>query len=52
MNYYKIVFLGDVSVGKTSIITRWMHRTFDIMHSPTIGIDFLTKKFTIEDRTY
>ena len=26
---YKIVFLGDQSVGKTSIINRFMYDTFD-----------------------
>jgi GTPase SAR1 family protein len=26
---YKIVFLGDQSVGKTSIITRFMYDKFD-----------------------
>ena len=27
---YKLVFLGDQSVGKTSIITRFMYDKFDI----------------------
>lgn len=26
---YKIIFLGDQSVGKTSIVTRFMYDTFD-----------------------
>ena len=54
---YKLVFLGDASVGKTSIITRFMYDTFDTSYQvcictvlvyidpiqPTIGIDFLSK---------
>lgn len=29
---YKIVFLGDLSVGKTSIINQFMYGTFDPNH--------------------
>eukprot|EP01098_Paradermamoeba_levis_P007957 TRINITY_DN3315_c0_g1_i1.p1 TRINITY_DN3315_c0_g1~~TRINITY_DN3315_c0_g1_i1.p1 ORF type:complete len:224 (-),score=62.58 TRINITY_DN3315_c0_g1_i1:204-875(-) len=48
---YKIVFLGDQSVGKTSIITRFMYDTFDSTYQATIGIDFLSKTMYLEDRT-
>ena len=57
---YKIVFLGDQSVGKTSIINRFMYDTFDPNYqvrrpppSPrqaTIGIDFLSKTMYVEDK--
>ncbi|KAL4334026.1 hypothetical protein GQ457_07G004480 [Hibiscus cannabinus] len=48
---YKLVFLGDQSVGKTSIITRFMYDKFDITYQATIGIDFLSKTTYLEDRT-
>eukprot|EP01010_Urceolus_cornutus_P000906 NODE_1411_length_930_cov_270.926220_g1088_i0.p1 GENE.NODE_1411_length_930_cov_270.926220_g1088_i0~~NODE_1411_length_930_cov_270.926220_g1088_i0.p1 ORF type:complete len:245 (+),score=45.46 NODE_1411_length_930_cov_270.926220_g1088_i0:61-735(+) len=48
---YKLVFLGDQSVGKTSIITRFMYDTFDKQYQATIGIDFLSKTMYLEDRT-
>eukprot|EP00993_Chasmostoma_nieuportense_P003776 NODE_4479_length_781_cov_36.960245_g4320_i0.p1 GENE.NODE_4479_length_781_cov_36.960245_g4320_i0~~NODE_4479_length_781_cov_36.960245_g4320_i0.p1 ORF type:complete len:221 (+),score=47.82 NODE_4479_length_781_cov_36.960245_g4320_i0:79-741(+) len=48
---YKLVFLGDQSVGKTSIITRFMYDTFDNQYQATIGIDFLSKTMYLEDRT-
>eukprot|EP00698_Gefionella_okellyi_P005699 TRINITY_DN15164_c0_g1_i1.p1 TRINITY_DN15164_c0_g1~~TRINITY_DN15164_c0_g1_i1.p1 ORF type:complete len:231 (-),score=27.15 TRINITY_DN15164_c0_g1_i1:220-891(-) len=48
---YKLVFLGDQSVGKTSIITRFMYDTFDNNYQATIGIDFLTKTMYLEDRS-
>eukprot|EP00854_Cymbomonas_tetramitiformis_P009071 gene9071-10749_t len=48
---YKLVFLGDQSVGKTSIITRFMYDKFDNNYQATIGIDFLSKTMYLEDRT-
>jgi hypothetical protein len=45
------VFLGDQSVGKTSIITRFMYDKFDNTYQATIGIDFLSKTMYLEDRT-
>jgi len=47
---YKLVFLGDESVGKTSIITRFMYDTFDQTYKVTIGIDFVSKTMYLEDR--
>lgn len=51
MNKYKLVFLGEQAVGKTSIITRFMYDTFDNNYQATIGIDFLSKTLHLEDRT-
>lgn len=45
------MFLGDQSVGKTSIITRFMYDKFDNTYQATIGIDFLSKTMYLEDRT-
>ena len=39
----KVIFLGDLGVGKSSIISRLMHNPVDPCYSPTIGIDYLTK---------
>eukprot|EP00008_Paramoeba_atlantica_P013207 CAMPEP_0201478042 /NCGR_PEP_ID=MMETSP0151_2-20130828/2965_1 /ASSEMBLY_ACC=CAM_ASM_000257 /TAXON_ID=200890 /ORGANISM="Paramoeba atlantica, Strain 621/1 / CCAP 1560/9" /LENGTH=211 /DNA_ID=CAMNT_0047858975 /DNA_START=449 /DNA_END=1084 /DNA_ORIENTATION=+ len=51
LSKYKLVFLGDQSVGKTSIITRFMYDTFYSTYQATIGIDFLSKIMYLEDRT-
>jgi Ras-related protein Rab-6A len=48
---YKLVFLGDQSVGKTSIITRFLYDAFEWQYQATIGIDFLSKVMPLEDRT-
>lgn len=41
---------GDQSVGKTSIITRFMYDKFDSTYQATIGIDFLSKTMYLDDR--
>mmetsp|Transcript_82996 Transcript_82996/g.230521 ORF Transcript_82996/g.230521 Transcript_82996/m.230521 type:complete len:212 (-) Transcript_82996:35-670(-) len=51
LNKYKLVFLGEQAVGKTSVITRFMYDTFDNNYQATIGIDFLSKTMYLEDRT-
>jgi len=48
---YKLVFVGDSSVGKTSIISRFMYDHFDTNYDATIGIDFLAKTHTVGDKT-
>ncbi|QDS73243.1 Ras- protein Rab-6B [Venturia effusa] len=48
---FKLVFLGEQSVGKTSLITRFMYDTFDNTYQATIGIDFLSKTMYLDDRT-
>lgn len=48
---FKLVFLGEQSVGKTSLITRFMYDSFDSTYQATIGIDFLSKTMYLEDRT-
>ncbi|KAL9109476.1 MAG: hypothetical protein Q9227_005811 [Pyrenula ochraceoflavens] len=51
MKKFKLVFLGEQSVGKTSLITRFMYDSFDNTYQATIGIDFLSKTMYLEDRT-
>lgn len=48
---YKIVFLGDQYVGKTSLINRFMNDAFVQDYTATVGIDFLSKVMHLEDKT-
>eukprot|EP00211_Chloroparvula_japonica_P015686 CAMPEP_0119137560 /NCGR_PEP_ID=MMETSP1310-20130426/23868_1 /TAXON_ID=464262 /ORGANISM="Genus nov. species nov., Strain RCC2339" /LENGTH=196 /DNA_ID=CAMNT_0007128663 /DNA_START=84 /DNA_END=671 /DNA_ORIENTATION=+ len=48
---YKIVMLGDQSVGKTSILTSFLYDNFFTSYQATIGIDFLSKVMYLDDRT-
>ena len=47
---FKIVFLGDQSTGKTSIIHRFIYDSFDDNYQATIGIDFMSQKMYVEDK--
>lgn len=47
---FKIVFLGNQSVGKTSMIHRFIYDSFDDNYQATIGIDFMSQKVYVEDK--
>jgi small GTP-binding protein len=40
---FKILLLGDGGVGKTSLLRRFIHNTFDVDYHSTIGVQFMTK---------
>lgn len=43
----KAVLVGDVSVGKTSLVNRFCHDVFDRDYKATIGVDFEVEKFSV-----
>lgn len=45
---YKLVVVGDPSVGKTSLIRRYADKKFDASYLPTIGADFTIKKLEFQ----
>ena len=49
---YKVVFVGDQSVGKSSLIARYVYDTFDSESAPTIGVDFMVKSIYSSGQTY
>ena len=44
---YKIIFLGDQGVGKSSILNRFSQDKFEQEYQATIGLDFHSKNATI-----
>ena len=48
----KMIIIGDVSVGKTSIVNRFCKKTFDRDYKATIGVDFEVERFEILDTPY
>ncbi len=47
----KIAIIGDACVGKTNILKRFVFGSFDIVTSPTIGVDFYNSVLKIDDST-
>ena len=46
---YKLLLLGDWSVGKTCFLMRYTDNTFNDIHLSTIGIDYKLKNVTLEN---
>ncbi len=47
---YKIVLIGDSSVGKTNIMSRFVREDFNIESKPTIGVEFANKNVLYEGK--
>jgi len=47
---YKLIFLGDQSVGKTCILNRYVNDEFTENYQATIGLDFQSKNVKIGDQ--
>lgn len=41
---FKVTLLGDIAVGKSSLINKYFYKKFDESMRPTIGFDIITKE--------
>ena len=48
---FKVIFIGDSSVGKSSLITRFCTGKFKPGLKSTIGVDFHTRSLVVEDQS-
>lgn len=48
-DFLKVIFLGDVGVGKSSLINRYVNKKFTNQYKATIGCDFLTIEIIIDN---
>ena len=47
---FKLIVVGNISTGKSSIINRFVNETFVEDYQATIGLDFQSKNLTIHDQ--
>jgi GTPase SAR1 family protein len=45
---YKLVLVGDVGVGKTSVYTRYQKDFFNPLRTPTFGVDNFTEELVVD----
>jgi len=48
---FKVLFIGDLGVGKTSYIKRYVHQFFSVHYRATIGVDFALKVINWDEDT-
>ena len=48
----KFIIVGDSSVGKSNILLRFSHNTFDPGHQATLGIEFANKHLIYNNTDY
>jgi len=46
---YKIILIGPGSVGKTSLVNRFVHNRFSSSYEMTMGVDIMNKKVEVEN---
>jgi len=47
---FKVILIGEISVGKTSLMRRFVHRSFANDTKGTIGADFMVKEIREGDK--
>lgn len=51
-HFFKLIILGNVSVGKSSILRQFMEEKFDEKYNVTLSADFCVKSMLIDDNTW
>lgn len=51
-SHFKIILLGNMNVGKSSIVIRHIYNKYSINTESTIGASFFKKEVTVDDKKY
>ena len=49
LNFCSVILVGDISVGKTCLLTRYVKDTVSKLTTPTIGVEFATTNVVMRD---
>ncbi|MHA2364648.1 MAG: Rab family GTPase [Candidatus Hodarchaeales archaeon] len=49
-NEFKLLMLGNLGVGKTSLVKRFTTATFRDTYKPTLGTEIFLKEITVDDK--
>ena len=49
---FKVVIVGDSSVGKTNLVKRFMNNTFLKDSKATVGVEFMSKTFIVNKKIF
>jgi small GTP-binding protein len=46
---FKVIMIGDLAVGKTSILNRFVNNEFNIFYQCTVGVEYKTKNIKLDN---
>jgi len=47
---FKVILIGEIAVGKTSVMRRFVHKKFEGNTKGTIGADFMVKEISLDNK--
>lgn len=47
---FKLAFLGNSAVGKTSLINQYIHQKFEQDYHPSLGVNIVIKEMNVEEK--
>jgi len=48
---FKVIVIGDGSVGKTTLLKKWVHKKFETEYIPTVGVNILKEQAQVGEKT-